>query len=64
MAANTKGHAASLYLLAYYTGSSIAGWVGGWFWAVEGWFAVAAFTGLLIACALAAGIHLARSHPG
>jgi len=64
MAANTKGHAASLYLLAYYTGSSIAGWVGGWFWAVEGWLAVAAFTGLLIACALAAAIHLARAHPG
>ena len=64
MAANTKGHAASLYLLAYYTGSSIAGWVGGWFWAAEGWFAVAAFTGSLIACGLAAAIHLARTHPG
>lgn len=64
MAANTKGHAASLYLLAYYTGSSIAGWVGGWFWAVEGWLAVAAFSGLLVAGALAAGIHLARTHPG
>ncbi|CAM5451853.1 Inner membrane transport protein YnfM OS=Afipia felis OX=1035 GN=ynfM_2 PE=3 SV=1 [Afipia felis] len=61
MAANTKGHAASLYLLAYYTGSSIAGWVGGWFWAVEGWLAVAAFTGAMVAGALAAAIHLART---
>jgi YNFM family putative membrane transporter len=61
MAANTKGHAASLYLLAYYTGSSIAGWLGGWFWAVEGWFAVAAFTGAMVAGALAAAIHLART---
>ncbi|BEV46521.1 MFS transporter [Afipia carboxidovorans] len=64
MAKTTKGHAASLYLLAYYTGSSVAGWVGGWFWAAEGWLAVAAFTAVMVACGLAAALHLARTHPG
>jgi hypothetical protein len=32
MAAQAKGHAASLYLLAYYAGSSVMGSVGGWAW--------------------------------
>jgi len=32
MAGATKGHAASLYLLAYYLGSSALGSCGGWFW--------------------------------
>lgn len=60
MAEGTKGHAASLYLLTYYTGSSVAGSVGGWFWAMGGWNAVAAFTGVLIALALGGAIYLAR----
>lgn len=38
-----KGHAASLYLLAYYLGSSALGAVGGWFWDHAGWPAVIAF---------------------
>jgi MFS family permease len=33
MASQTKGHAASLYLLAYYAGSSVMGSMGGWAWA-------------------------------
>jgi YNFM family putative membrane transporter len=42
--ANTnKSHAASLYLLAYYLGSSVMGSVGGWFWHEGGWAAVIAF---------------------
>jgi YNFM family putative membrane transporter len=61
MAEGTKGHAASLYLLTYYTGSSVAGSVGGWFWAMGGWNAVASFTGVLIALALGAAIYLARA---
>jgi YNFM family putative membrane transporter len=42
--ANTnKSHAASLYLLSYYIGSSVMGSLGGWFWREGGWAAVIAF---------------------
>jgi YNFM family putative membrane transporter len=55
LAAGTKGHASSLYMLAYYLGSSVMGSAGGWFWAAEGWTAVVVFTlvmlGLALACA-------------
>jgi len=61
LAANTKGHAASLYLLIYYTGSSIMGSLGGWFWAAGGWPAVAAFAASSIALAFLAAAGLARS---
>lgn len=47
LAGAAKGHAASLYLLFYYMGSSIVGSVGGWFWQHGGWDAVAALTGAL-----------------
>ncbi|MBB3810012.1 MFS transporter [Pseudochelatococcus contaminans] len=40
-----KGHAASLYLLFYYVGSSIVGSAGGWFWEHGGWSAIVALTG-------------------
>lgn len=42
-----KGHAASLYLLFYYMGSSITGSVAGWFWQHGGWIAIVALTGTL-----------------
>jgi MFS transporter, YNFM family, putative membrane transport protein len=45
-----KSHGSSLYLLSYYGGASITGWIGGWFWIHGGWTAVAGLTG---ACALA-----------
>jgi len=59
----SKGHAASLYMLAYYLGSSIAGSCGGWFWSEGAWPAVAGFTLVLItlAVACAARLGLARS---
>ena len=60
LAVTTKGHAASLYLLSYYIGSSVMGAAGGWFWAKWGWNAVAAFALVLLAGALAAGIFLQR----
>jgi YNFM family putative membrane transporter len=47
LAGEFKGHAASLYLLFYYMGSSIVGSVGGWFWQHGGWLAVAGLTGAL-----------------
>jgi MFS transporter, YNFM family, putative membrane transport protein len=58
MAAATKGHAASLYLLAYYLGSSLMGSAGGWFWTKGGWTAVSAFTGVLLMIALGAAMRL------
>ena len=40
-----KGHAASLYLLFYYMGSSVTGSLGGWVWQAGGWPAVVGMTG-------------------
>lgn len=64
LARGTKGHASSLYLLAYYMGSSIAGTVGGFFFAAAGWPAIVAFTlGMLavaIGCCLRARALAAR----
>lgn len=47
LAGLAKGHAASLYLLFYYMGSSITGSLGGWFWQHGGWGAVCALTGAM-----------------
>lgn len=58
LAAGNKGHAASLYLLAYYVGSSLAGSAGGWFWSHGGWDGVAAFTLALLALAGAAALRI------
>lgn len=46
LAGGAKGHAAALYLLFYYMGSSVAGTAGGWFWRHGGWLSVAGFTGV------------------
>lgn len=56
---NAKSHASALYLLSYYAGASVTGWVGGWFWIHGGWNAVAALTGL---CAIV-GLAIAMSFP-
>ncbi|WP_219621430.1 MFS transporter [Cupriavidus pauculus] len=42
-----KGHAASLYLLFYYMGSSVTGSIGGWVWQHGGWVAIVALTAAL-----------------
>lgn len=55
-----KGHASSLYLLAYYLGSSVMGSVGGWFWAEGGWPAVATFAAALFFMAFMASMRLRR----
>ncbi|MGA0533551.1 MFS transporter [Hansschlegelia sp. KR7-227] len=60
-AEGSKGHAASLYLLAYYLGSSVAGWAGGWFYGVGGWTAVVAFDTALLVLALVAALRLGAS---
>jgi MFS transporter, YNFM family, putative membrane transport protein len=58
LAVGAKGHASSLYLLAYYLGSSVAGSAGGWFWSEGGWPAVAGFTGTMLALAFVVAITL------
>lgn len=47
-----KAQAASLYLLAYYLGSSVMGFAGGVFWTHAGWAGVGAFTGIAMSIAL------------
>lgn len=59
-AREAKGHASSLYHLTYYMGSSLAGWMGGWFYASGEWPAVAAFTLILLSGALWAAFGINR----
>ncbi|MDR2450847.1 MAG: MFS transporter [Candidatus Accumulibacter sp.] len=47
LAGEFKAHAASLYLLFYYLGSSIVGSAGGWFWQHGGWPAIVGLTAIL-----------------
>jgi YNFM family putative membrane transporter len=58
LAAGNKGHASSLYLLAYYLGSSLAGSAGGWFWAKGGWNGVVIFSLSLLTLGLAAALRI------
>ncbi len=60
MAVGNKGYASSLYLLAYYLGSSTMGSAGGWFWAEGGWPMVAGFNSVLLAIALVISCRLWR----
>jgi len=47
----SKAQAASLYLLFYYTGSSLVGWSGGFFWTLLGWPGVVGLICALLAIA-------------
>ena len=60
LALQSKGHASSLYLLAYYLGSSVLGSAGGWFWEHGQWPALVAFSVVLLAGALALALRLRR----
>ena len=60
LARGAKGHASSLYLLAYYLGSSIAGSLGGYFWLADGWNAVVAFILIMLAACLVSAFAVAR----
>ncbi|WP_428832615.1 MFS transporter [Labrys okinawensis] len=60
----SKGHAASLYMLAYYLGASIVGSTGGWFWSAGGWPAVVGFTLVLIVLAIGGAAGLMRHERG
>jgi YNFM family putative membrane transporter len=61
LAARSKGHAASLYLLAYYAGSSLVGSAGGCFWTAAGWPGVAAYVAAILGLALLAALKLASA---
>jgi len=62
-AGRDKAHAASLYLLFYYLGSSILGSAGGFAWTEAAWPGVAFFTATLVAIACAIALRL-RASPG
>lgn len=53
-----KGHAAGLYLLCYYLGSSVVGTLGGVFWSWGGWLGVEAMVVVVLAAGFLAVIHL------
>ncbi|MBX4144986.1 MFS transporter, partial [Ralstonia pickettii] len=61
LAGAAKGHAASLYLLAYYLGSSVLGSIGGTFWQHGAGTGVAAYVAVLLALGLLAARRLARA---
>jgi YNFM family putative membrane transporter len=60
LARGTKGHASSLYLLAYYIGSSVAGSVGGYFWGAGGWSAIVVFALSMLGLGMIAALAVAR----
>lgn len=59
LAERGKGHAAGLYLLGYYLGSSVIGSLGGLFWGGYGWPGVVAMVSVILLFGLYAAIHLA-----
>ena len=59
-ARTAKAQASSLYLFAYYLGSSISGTLGGVFWSRFGWNGVAAMITVLIVTAFAVASLLLR----
>ncbi len=58
-ATHAKAQAASLYLFAYYLGSSVVGSAGGLAWSARGWGAVVGMTGALLVVAGLLGVRLA-----
>ena len=60
-ASGAKAQASSLYLFAYYTGSSLWGWCGGLAWMGGGWAAVVILCSGLLAGAFALSLLLGRA---
>ncbi|WP_336923755.1 MFS transporter [Aquipuribacter sp. SD81] len=61
LGAGGAGQAASLYLLAYYSGASVAGAAAGAAWARSAWPGVVLLSGVLVASALLVALALART---
>ncbi|MCC9144326.1 MULTISPECIES: MFS transporter [unclassified Arthrobacter] len=60
-----RAQASSLYNLFYYTGSSLLGWVGGYYFQQGGWPSLVLFVGvLLLAAAVVAVVVLRRNDDG
>ncbi|WP_240634241.1 MFS transporter [Metapseudomonas otitidis] len=59
-ATQARGQAASLYQAFYYTGSGVAGTLGGLFWHQAGWYGIGLFVGGMLVLALVLAIGLAR----
>lgn len=62
-ALQARAHASSMYLFAYYMGSSVAGACGGLAWNAWGWWGVVAYVGVLLMVALAIAMRLFRLEP-
>lgn len=62
-AGSNKAQASSLYLFAYYMGSSVAGACGGLFYGSHGWNGVAVFVGVLVVAGLLVSLRLYRLPP-
>lgn len=60
-AQRARAQASSLYLFAYYAGSSLVGTLGGWVWSALGWPGVAGLVALVLGGALALAAALPRA---
>lgn len=58
-----RAHASALYLLAYYAGSSVGGWLGGFAYEGGAWPAVVAYVAGLLLAALVLALLLHRTAP-
>lgn len=60
LAERGKGHAAGLYLLGYYLGSSVVGSLGGLFWSAAGWPGVTRMVAVVLLAGIAVTLWLMR----
>ena len=63
-AQSARAAAASLYLFAYYLGSSVFGSLGGLVWSRQHWFGIEVLVGTLMLIALATAVDLSRREQG
>ena len=59
-AKGAKAQASALYLCAYYLGSSVVGYIGGWVWEHAGWLPLLPLLPLLAGLFLLAGVQAHR----
>lgn len=63
LASTGRAQASSLYNLFYYAGSSLLGWIGGFFFQLWGWAGLSGFVGVLLAVAAAAAAGVLAPEP-
>ena len=64
LASTGRAQASSLYNLFYYAGSSLLGWIGGFFFQLWGWAGLSGFVGVLLAVAAAVAAGVLAPEPG